>query len=557
MFLFDPLLIKWLIDRVIPARDFRLLLVTALGFFALYLCRLAFAGVAAVVSFRAAQKLVFRIRLNILEHLNRLSADYHEATPPGEKLYRIERDTDQIAELGSSLLPSVFQAVCESVFVVGVMFVLDFRLAWMIVALLPPFFGFRWYFESHLRQASDSAQQLSSRESSFLQEHLGSVIQIQLMHQEEAQRSVFLARAIAKTDALNHQRLVEIVFSVCYMAFIAFGIFIIFGYGGHQVFVGDLTVGGLIAFYSYMASLFGPLGVAVDSYSRLNRLKTNIRRILEITERNPTVREVATAIDFPAPFRGRVDMKRISFAYPDRAPVLHEFDLQIEAGQKIGLVGFNGSGKSTIAKLIARLYDVSRGAVCIDGIDVRQLQLNSLRTKVCYLMQDAILFDGTIKENLLLGRSSATMRELSLAIEIADLDRLVHRLPKGLDTVVGPGGNALSGGERQLLSLARAVLQNPLLLLLDESTAELDVAAERRVIQNLIHHFRHQTVIFVSHRISALRWVDRIVVLNHGVIEEQGSHDQLIGQNGLYTWLHNTPPVVQRRDFLPAASASS
>jgi ABC-type multidrug transport system fused ATPase/permease subunit len=172
-------------------------------------------------------------------------------------------------------------------------------------------------------------------------------------------------------------------------------------------------------------------------------------------------------------------------------------------------------------------------------------------------MQDVVIFGGTIKENLLLGNPSAKTHELGRAVEIADLERLLRRLPKGWDTQIGPGGSALSGGERQLLALARAVLQNPALLLLDESTAELDVAAERAVIQNLNRHFSRQTIVLVSHRISSLRWVDRIVVLNRGVVEEQGSHEQLLRSGGLYSWLYNTPSAVScARGFSPISTTN-
>lgn len=542
MYLVDPLLLKWLIDRILPKRDFHLLLIAAAGFFGIYICRLSLSAMAGLVSFRTVQDLVFRIRLSILEKMNSLSADYHETTPIGEKLYRIEQDVDQVAELGSSLVPYALQTSFNAIFVVATMFVLDFKLTCMVLPLVPLFFFFRKYFDRRLRDASDSAQQQSSTESSFLQEHLASVMQIQLLHQEENQKQMFLVRARARVKALNHRNLIEVLFRTSYMAIITLGTVAILGYGSYQVFVGALTVGGLVASYSYIARLFDPLNAAVEIYSRLNRMSTSIRRILEVIDLTPSVSDRPGAARLQGPTKGNVELEDVSFSYCIGNPVLRKLNLKLEAGKKVALVGISGSGKSTIAKLIARLYDAQNGAVFIDGMDVRNVRLESLRTRVCYVMQEGILFDRTLRENVLLGKPTATTKELRVAIEIADLEQLIRRLPKGWDTSLGPRGNALSGGEKQRVALARAVLQRPSLLLLDESTSALDVPSERRIFASLANYFSKETIIFISHRISALNWVDRIVVLSHGVVEDEGTHEQLIVKSSLYSWLNSAVP---------------
>lgn len=544
MFLLDPLLMKWLIDRVLPRKDFRLLLLAAAGFFGLYVFRLGFFTLSQLVNFRTIQKLVLRMRLNILEQMNRLSADYHQTTPVGERLYRVEQDVDQVAETGSNLVPFVLQTAFKAVFVMGTMLTLDYRLTCMVLPLMPLFFVFRKKFEKPLRRASDAVQEKAANENTFLQEHLASILQVQLLHQENSQKQAFEERAVERMKALNHREWVEVMFSTCYMAIIALGTIAILGYGGYQVFVGALTIGGVVAFYSYVGALFDPLGAAIHIYSQLNRLGTNIRRILEVTERTSSVPEMPGAVNLPLPVRGYVELDGVCFSYRDTTSVLNGIRLQLEPGEKVALVGMSGSGKSTIAKLIARVYDVDGGALFVDGIDVRKVRLESLRTSVCYLLQDAVLFDRTVKENVLLGNPSATTKELHRAAEIADMKDLLRRLPQGWDTPVGQRGNALSGGERQRVALARAVLQEPSILLLDESTSALDAPSERRVFMNLAQHFPDRTIVFVSHRISALKWVDRIIVLNGGVIEEQGTHDQLIRTGGLYSHLHNVPATL-------------
>ncbi len=228
MFLLDPLLIKWLIDRVLPKKDLRMLFFAAIGFFGIYLCRLGFSALAGMLSFQTVQNLVFSIRLAILQQMNRLSADYHETTPVGEKLYRIEQDVDLIAELGASLVPYVLQTLFNSAFVIGAIFLLDFRLTCVVLPLVPLFSVIRRYFENRLRLASDSAQQESSQESIFLQEHLAAVIQIKLLHQEGYQTNAYVERAAARTSALNERKLVAVLFRKYYMERISWGTTTIF-----------------------------------------------------------------------------------------------------------------------------------------------------------------------------------------------------------------------------------------------------------------------------------------------------------------------------------------
>jgi ABC-type bacteriocin/lantibiotic exporter with double-glycine peptidase domain len=541
MFLLDPLLLKWLIDKVLPKKDLHLLLTAAVGFLGIYLCRLAFSAAGRLISFHAVQKLVVNLRLSVLEHLNRLSAQYHDSRAIGDTLYRIEQDVDQVAEIGSSLVPSVLQAASNAIFVITTVCILNWRLTLVLVPLLPLFFVFRTYFATRLRVASDSTQQTASDESEFLQEHLSSVIQIQLLRQEHAQTESFLCRATAKRTAANDRMLTEVLFATCYMGLIALGTVGILGYGGYQVFVGSLTVGGLVAFYSYLGRLFEPLNVAIDIYSRLNRLRSSIRRIVDVIDQVPEVANQPNCVSLSLPIRGKVDVSNVCFSYKTGGPhVLEDLNLQIKPCEKVALVGASGSGKSTITKLVARLYDVRRGKICIDDVDVRAIDLNGLRTAISYVMQETVLFDRTLKENLMLGNAKATENELTRAIEMAELEAVVRRLPYGWNTQLGPKGNSLSGGERQRLALARAVLQSPSLIILDESTSALDAPTEQRIFTSLSRYFRDQTMVVISHKLSALAWVDRIIVLEGGRIEDTGTHEGLLQRGGMYTRLYNT-----------------
>jgi ABC-type multidrug transport system fused ATPase/permease subunit len=281
------------------------------------------------------------------------------------------------------------------------------------------------------------------------------------------------------------------------------------------------------------------MNAAVEIYARVNRVSTSIRRIFEISELAPTVPEHPFPLYLPAKLRGIVELKGVSFRYGSGPAVLKSLDLNIREGEKVALIGASGSGKSTIARLIARLYDVDKGSIWIDGTEIREIKLDSLRSKLCYLPQEAVLFDRTFKENLLLANPDASEEELREAVYIAQLEEVVANLKSGWDTPLGPRGGKLSGGEKQRLAVARAILQKPELILLDESTSAVDVPGERIIFQNLRRHFRNRTMVFISHRVPALEWVDRIVVLDQGVIREQGTHEQLMRRHGLYRVLHS------------------
>jgi ABC-type bacteriocin/lantibiotic exporter with double-glycine peptidase domain len=538
MFLLDPLLMKWLIDTALPRKDMRLLSVISSAFLVIYLCRLGAGALSRVVTFRTIQRLAFQIRLDMFRKMNSLSADYHLNTSPGDKLYRMEQDVDQVAELGSSIISSVLQTAVNTMFVVATMSVLNLRLTCILTPLLPIFFFSRKYFEFRLRRSSDSAQRRASDESSFLQEHLGHILQVHLLNQQQHQEASFVEKMRAKVMSLNQRAIVEAIFATCYMGVISVGAMGILAYGGYEVFVGALTIGGLVAFYSYLIRLFEPLNVAVDVYSRITRLGASLHRIGEVMHQVPSVTESPTAILLPDVVDGRVELRNVDFGYGEESRILTACDLIVASGEKVAVVGSSGSGKSSLTKLIVRLYDPKRGGVFVDGLDVRDINLQSLRSHICLLMQDAILFDRTLKENLLLGNPSATEDELIRAIEITGLRTVLRRLQKGWDTPLGPRGISLSGGERQRVALARAVLQNPSVLILDESTSALDAPSERRIFCSLNQYFSRQTMIVISHRITALSWVDRLVVVAGGAIREQGTHDQLLRQRGIYKHLY-------------------
>jgi ABC-type multidrug transport system fused ATPase/permease subunit len=319
------------------------------------------------------------------------------------------------------------------------------------------------------------------------------------------------------------RRATELFFGSLLYLIIMLGIASVLCYGGYQVIVGTLTAGGLVAFYGYTLQLFMPLYGVVDIYSKLQRATASVRRLMEITEADAILRDRpdALAIDLTS---GAIELNDVSFSYhPDR-PVLNTISLRVNPGERVALAGRSGNGKSTIARLVARLYDVRAGTVLIEGNDVRNIKLKSLRSSVIFVPQDPVLFDVTLRENLLYGNPQATPDELDTVTKLAQLETLIDKLPKGLDESLGPRGNRLSGGERQRVALARALLQHPKILILDECTSALDELTEQRLLRNLHHHLKGVTTIIISHRPYPTRWANRVLHLNCGQISNNGGH---------------------------------
>ena len=514
--LLDPLLIRLLIDDVIPNRQLRLLPLVALGFFLTYMGRLGFDSLAAMLNFRAVQKMTFRARLSLLRHLQRLSAEYHDNRPLGDTLHRLQVDVDQIGTLSGEVIPNALRMITVFTLVMTTMLVLNYRLTLIVLPLIPAFIVVRRRFHQRLRQASDSVQEQSGKMIEFLEEHLSAVVQVQLLSCEQREARRFARISGGAVRAQVRRRATELFFSCLLYLIIVFGMAAVLCYGGYQVMVGTLTPGGLVAFYGYTLQLFLPLYGVMDVYAKLQRVAASVRRLMEIAQAEVVLKDRPGALSLERDLSGTVELKDVCFSYRDDRPVLNVVSLQVGPGERVALAGTSGNGKSTIAKLVARLYDPRAGTVRIEGTDVRDIKLKSLRSSVIFVPQEPVLFDLTLRENLLYGNPYATQEELDTVTKLAQLENLIQRLPNGLDESLGPRGNRLSGGERQRVALARALLQHPKVLILDECTSALDELTEKRLFNGLHHHLKGVTTIVISHRPYPTHWANRVVHLNYG-----------------------------------------
>jgi subfamily B ATP-binding cassette protein MsbA len=522
LILLDPLIVRFLIDEVIPARRVDWLPLVALAFLLTYTARLGADSLAGMLNFRAVQKMTFRLRLALLRHLQRLSAEYHDKRPIGDTLHRLQNDVDQVATLSGEVIPSALRMVTVFVLVLTTMLILNYQLTIIVLPLVPVFILVRRRFHVRLRQASDSVQEQAGRVIGFLEEHLSSIVQVQLLSCEQREARRFAQLSGSAVRAQVKRRGTELFFSTLLYLIVVVGMASVLCYGGYLVMSGRLTAGGLVAFYGYTLQLFVPLYSVVDIYSKLQRAGASIRRLREITNAETVLRDRPGALTLHPDLAGVIELKQVSFSYDSDRPVLNAVSLRVNPGERVAISGRSGNGKSTIARLVARLYDARAGTVLIEGTDVRDIKLKSLRSAVIFVPQDPVLFDVTLRENLLYGNTQASNEELERVARLAQLESLIRKLPNGWNEPLGPRGNRLSGGERQRVALARALLQRPKILILDECTSALDALTESRVLEGLDGFLQNVTTIVISHRPLPTRWADRVIHLKHGRISDGG-----------------------------------
>jgi ATP-binding cassette subfamily B protein len=548
--LLDPLVVRWLIDVALPKRDLRFVLFGTLVFCAVYLASVIVSYLSSLISCVVTQKMVFRIRVSLLRRLQTLPARYHGSAQVGETLYRIEQDVDRVAELSGDIFPLVIRMVIMGVMVLVTMGILNWHLTLVIVPLLPVFYVLKRRYAIRLKGAADSVQNQSGKISAFLQEHLAGMLQLQLLNRTGTQGRKFARLAAEGAKFQIRQRATEMSFGGASISVIVLGMGLILGYGGYEVNRNTLTVGGLVAFYGYVFRLFAPVSIAIDLQSRLQRVGASIRRILEITSGDPQLEGRESMTPLGCDIKPELEFRSVWFSYNKDRPVLRGMSFRIEAGETVAVVGLNGSGKSTIGLLATRLYEPNAGLILVGGQDIRQVGSRSLRATLTLVPQDPVLFDETIRENLLYGNPRATGKDLETVAALTQLDRVLQTLPRGLDEPLGPLGGRLSGGEKKRLALARTLLQQPRILIVDEITSALDGPAAAGLLQGLDLFRQARTLVVISHRPATILWADRILVVDEGAIVDSGKHQELIPRCEAYR------RIWQSRDGMPSVSSS-
>jgi ABC-type multidrug transport system fused ATPase/permease subunit len=538
--LLDPLLMKWLIDNVLPHRNLRYLGVAVVCSFAIYVGRVLLQNIANMLTFRVGQNLALKLRIEIFSHVERMTARFHKEHAVGDLVQRLERDVEVICDQGSDLLPDLLRMFLVLILVLAMMFALSWRLAVPLLPLLPMFFIVRYRYRGRLQKAADAVREVAGRQSNFLTESLSAMIQIQLLGCERQMVRRYADALVKATRAMSQRRVLELEFGFFSMLVVAIGAMTILGYGGYQVLQGLLTIGGLVAFYGYVLRLFEPLSTAVDLFARVHRIRASLDRLLTLRAEMPEVHDLPSAAPITRSAKYDFGMQRVSFSYGPGVTGVKNISTRMRSGEIVFVVGSSGSGKSTMVRLLCRLYDVTEGLVELNGSDIRTLTVESLRGCISTVPQEPVLFSGTLRENLLVAKPAASERELVRAAEAAALLDLIHRLPKGWDEPLGTLGSRLSGGERQRVALARALLQERPILILDEATSALDAESETRVLSSVRDHAKNCLLIIVSHRLANAHLADRVFVMERGHIVEEGNHAELLKLDGRYAdlWRH-------------------
>ncbi|HZO71132.1 MAG TPA: ABC transporter ATP-binding protein [Ktedonobacteraceae bacterium] len=485
----------------------------------------------------AGQQILYHFSSDMFSHLQRLSLSFYDHTQIGRVMSRLQSDVDVLESMLSSGLLSMLSSLVSLVGIIGAMLIMNVRLALLAFTVLPIMIAIAAFWQRHAQRSFRRTRAAISLVNSTLQENISGMRVIQSLVREDRNRAEFddLNRHNRDTN-LEASRVAALVLPLVeVVAALAIALTVV--YGGTLVAQGALQIGVLVAFTLYINRFFDPIRELSQQYTQLQRSGVAAERIFQILSMGIQIVDRPDAEELP-PIRGEVEFRDVIFGYHQESQVLRGLSLHIKAGQTVAIVGPTGAGKSTIAGLLTRFYDIQGGAILIDGHDVRDVTQHSLRRQIGVVPQDPFLFTGTVKENIRYGRIEATDEEVEEAARAVGAHELIMRLPDGYDTVIHERGRNLSVGQRQLVSFARALLADPRILILDEATANIDTFTELLVQQGLRKLLHQRTALVIAHRLSTIKGADNIIVLQSGNIVEQGTHAELLQREGAYASLY-------------------
>ncbi len=553
-----PLCVRGILDDAIPGHDARLLHLLVGAIVGLTVVSGLIGVLQSYLSTSVGQSITFDLRNQLYQHLQRQSLGFYTTTRAGEIVSRVNNDVGAVQDVATSTVVSIASNVMTLAATLVVIFSLNPWLALLAVAIVPTFYLPTRLVGRIRRRLSRQTQEQQAELLAFMEERLniGGMVLAKIFGQVDTDADQFSRRNRGLMDLNVRQAMAGRWLFMCLAVFSVAGPALIYLLGGHQAIRAQLSIGTLIAFVAYLTNLYRPVGQLANVYVSLQGALAVFERIFEYLDRRPDVMDRADAVALTH-VRGDIGLDHVTFEYPRpprrggkregkaaepgvaTRPALQDVSFEIRSGERVALVGPSGAGKTTITYLLPRFYDPTQGRILLDGRDLRDTTQDSLRAQIGVVTQDTFLFHTSVRENLLYAKPGATEEEMFAAARSANIDEFIVGLPNGYDTVVGERGFRLSGGEKQRLAIARALLKDPQILILDEATSHLDSTSEYLIKQALETLLQGRTSLIIAHRLSTILNADKIVVLDRGRVVEVGSHAELLANGGLYAALYH------------------
>ncbi len=546
------LLIPWILKTMVGAitgADGKVLTmekVTDLALLALlvYVARAFLQFLRSYMAHVAGWGVVAEARKLIYAHLQRLSLRFYEDKQTGQLMSRMVNDSDKFELLIAHAIPDIAVNVLTLISVTVVLVNMNWQLTLLCMVPIPFILISLRLFARYVRPAFRERQQELGELNAILNDNISGIREIKTFTREHIETRRIDGRIDRYRDSLLHALKMMATFQPFIQFTSALGTIILIYFGGKLAFDQVLTVADLVGFFLYLELFYQPLHHLSGAWEQIQEALASADRVTELLEEVPEVDDAEKAVALPLPIKGGITLQDVRFGYIPGETILNSVNLDIAPRSTVALVGPTGVGKTTLAGLIPRFYDVDGGRICIDGIDIRRLSLDSLRAQISIVLQDVFLFHGTVRDNILFGRADAAQEEVIAAAHVANAHDFISQLPQGYDTIIGERGVKLSGGQKQRLSIARAVLKDAPILILDEATSSVDTETEQLIQQALDRLIQGKTTLVIAHRLSTIRSANQIVVLGNGGIAERGNHDALMAQRGIYWHLNR----VQSQD---------
>ncbi|MBT5874180.1 MAG: ABC transporter ATP-binding protein [Candidatus Latescibacteria bacterium] len=537
MNLIPPWLTKVIIDDVFAQRDWGMLHTIALVLIASYIVKYVAMYWQHQISHVVSEKVVLRIRTQLYEHLQSMSMRFFRERQTGEIMSRVVNDTEALRDMIAHTA-NIFVTQTLTFIGIGViLFAIHPMLACLTLLPVPIMLFLTFRFNGRIRTINVRIRAQLASINARLQDNISGIPVIQLFAREREEARTFKGENSEYLDAVVHGVTLWSRYGPLMQNMTGIGVVTVAWYGGFLVMEGTLSVGSLVAFMTYLWRLYWPITEVTNENERLQKALAAADRIFEYLDETPEIQD-APGARVLEPARGQVAFESVRFSYHSGDEVISGIDLEVQPGEVMAIVGHSGAGKTTLTSLIVRAMDPTQGRVLIDGCDLRDIRLESLRRSIGIVAQETFLFNASIRDNIAYARPEAETAEVIEAARAANILDLIEGLPQGLDTVVGERGMRLSGGEKQRIAIARALLKDPPILILDEATSSVDTESERLIQESLGRLLVGRTTFIIAHRLATVRYADRIVVLKDGQIAESGTHDQLLMDAGLYHRLH-------------------